>query len=78
MRLNNCPICGHTPMIQAINPIKLFIHCSNKQCPLTREVPIFTTDTCTKTGRNFEEVCEYLCDIWNDETAKINELILHR
>ena len=78
MKINSCPICGHTPIIDVTKFDLEKIHCSNIRCPLTREVPIFTIDVSFQVDHSKEEIYEYLSDIWNEETVKINELILHR
>lgn len=78
MKINSCPICGHTPIIDGAKSDLKKIHCSNIRCPLTREVPIFTIDISFQVNHSEEEIYEYLSDTWNEETIKINELILHR
>lgn len=86
MKLNNCPICGHTPIITNKSldrgnghgyhgHFEYHINCSNTECPLTREIPVFCIDDIY---RSKEDAYEYLCETWNAETVKINELILHR
>ena len=86
MRLSKCPICGHTPIIDKESldrgnghgypgHYKYDIKCSNKECPLSREVPMFS---CDDIYRRCDEVNEYLCEIWNMEAYKINLLIMRR
>lgn len=85
MKLYSCPICGHSPIIETLDfefdsncipKHKFTIHCSNREgCPLSREIPMFQV---TDISRPREDVYTYLCDTWNEECVKINELILHR
>ena len=54
MKLNNCPICGHTPIIDRESldrgnghgypgHYEYKISCSNKgNCPLSRDIPMFS------------------------------------
>ena len=86
MKFNDCPICGHSPIIVSTSldrgnghgypgHFEYHVKCSNYQCPLVREVPMFCTDDLYSSK---EEVYSRLCEIWNRETVKINKLILHR
>ena len=86
MKLTNCPICGHSPVITCTSldrgngrgypgNFEYRIRCSNAQCPLARNVPVFCTDDIY---RSREEAYAYLCEVWNEEAVKINELILSR
>lgn len=86
MKLANCPICGHTPIIKCKSldygngrgypgNFEYRIKCSNAQCPLVRDVPVFRIDDI---DHSREEAYEYLCEVWNEEAEKINELILNR
>lgn len=86
MRINKCPICGHAPIITMAsldkgngrgypNHFEYHIKCSNKECPLARILPMFSAEDIYNSK---EEAYEYLCNAWNDESVKINELILHK
>lgn len=78
MILNSCPICGHTPIIDVAKSELKQIHCSNSRCLLSRAIPIFSVDISFQLEHSTEGVYEYLSKVWNEETVKINELILHR
>ena len=86
MKLVSCPVCGHTPIVTSRSLDRgnghgypgnytYQIQCSNNNCPLSREVPMFSTDDIYRTK---EEAYNYLYEKWNEESTKINELILHR
>ena len=87
MKLSNCPICGHTPIIDKESldrgnghgypgNYEYKVSCSNKgNCPLSRDIPMFSyTDIyCLP-----HEAVANLYAIWNKEAEKIDELIKHR
>lgn len=86
MKLTDCPICGHTPVITCTSldrgngrgyhgKFEYRIRCSNSQCPLTRDVPVFCIDDI---DRSKEKAYEYLYNVWNEEAIKVNDLILNR
>ena len=86
MKLNNCPICGHMPIIFTESLDRgnghgypghstYYVECSNEQCPLSREDPRFEYNDiyCDK-----DEVYEDLIAAWNENVVKVNELILNK
>ena len=86
MKLNPCPICGHTPIVTSHSLDQghghgypgcytYHIKCSNINCPLSRDIPMFESDDIY---RSKDDSYESLYETWNAETAKIDELILHR
>ena len=79
-------MCGHSPIITNKSLDKgnghgfpgnydYHIRCSNAECPLSKDITIFCVDDI---NRSKEEAYEYLGQVWNEETVRINELILHR
>ena len=78
MKIYSCPVCGHSPIITTTEVggySSYVIKCSNLQCPMSREVSMFQA---TDMHESIEDAYSRLSEIWNDETIKINELILHR
>ena len=86
MKVVPCPICGHTPIVVSESlgkdngcgypgKFSYYIKCSNHDCPLSREAPVFGD---TDIYRNKNDVYTYLGEVWNEECAKINKLILNR
>ena len=86
MRLNSCPICGHTPVIASESLdrgnghgypgyFEYHIHCSNNECPLVRKVPMFTANDIYLSS---EKVYSLLYKKWNEETVKIENLIANK
>ena len=83
MKSKNCAICGHMPIIDFKSLEKennrgysgkyiYYIKCSNKECPLSREVPMFSENDI---HRSKEDVYTYLYKTWDEENIKIAKLI---
>ena len=91
MKLNECPVCGHTPLIKLNQYEKdvavATIKCSNSQCPLCSVIPElraaihtdFSDDFIHSTiDKLYEDPDRYLLDIediWNNYTQHVSELV---
>lgn len=79
MKIEPCPICGHSAIIKhhvsnnGRSRGYVYIYCSNDNCPMTREVPVFTFYD--EYWENDKKQYSALINRWNKEALKINELI---
>lgn len=83
MKFENCPICGHTPIVKTHsldrgnghgypNHFSYSIICSNDDCPLSHPFPMLEE---TDVYRSKEECYKYLCEVWNETSNKTRKLI---